>query len=88
MYRVVAKNTGKYNNVMPGTRYCFTKRTVINLATQFLAVKCECKVEKLVRLHHDIFCWSDAEVGFDVWGKIYEAVGKMLSEGVDENPDL
>lgn len=81
MYRVIVKNMGKYNNVMPGARYCFTKRTVINLAAQFMAVKCECKVEKLARLHHDIFCWSDAEVGFDVWRRIHEAVEKMLSEG-------
>ena len=70
MYRVIVKSRGKYNNATLGARYCFTKRTIVSLASTFMAMECECKVEKLVRLHHDIFCWSDADVGSDVWARI------------------
>ena len=80
MYRVIVESRGKYNNVILGARYCFTKRSVINLAAQFMAVECECKVEKFVRLHYDIFCWSDVEVGSNVWHRIYETAEKMMAE--------
>jgi hypothetical protein len=70
MYRVVVKSRGKYNNATLGARYCFTKRSIVSLASTFMAMECECKVEKLVRLHHDIFSWSDADVGSDVWDRI------------------
>lgn len=80
MYRVVVKNKGKYNNVALGARYCFTKRSVIELATHFMSVECECKVEKFVRLHHDIFCWSEVEVGSDVWNRVYVALEKLTKK--------
>lgn len=70
MYRVVVKNSGKYNNVTLGARYCFTKRSIVSLASIFMAMECEYKIEKLVRLHHDIFFWSDTDVGSDVWDRI------------------
>lgn len=84
MYRVVVKNGGKYNNVMLGARYCFTKRSVVDLAANFMAIECECRVEKFVRLHRDIFAWSDVEVGSDVWGKIYDAIEKIIAEEEEE----
>lgn len=84
MYRVVVKNGGKYNNVMPGARYCFTKRSVIYLAALFMAVECECEIEKFIRVRHDIFCWSDVEVGSDVWCRIYEALKKRIEDDEDE----
>ena len=80
MYRVVVKSSGKYNNVMLGARYCLTKRSIVSLASQFMEVECECKVEKFVRLHRDIFCWSDVEVGSDVWERIYDALAKLTEE--------
>ena len=84
MYRVVVESRGKYNNAVLGARYCFTKRSVIDLASHFMSVECECKVEKLVRLHSDIFCWSDVEVGSDVWGRIYDAIAELAAEEEEE----
>lgn len=84
MYRVVVKNGGKYNNVMLGARYCFTKRSVVDLAANFMSVECECKVEKFVRLHSDIFAWSDVEVGSDVWERIYNAIAELAAEEEEE----
>jgi hypothetical protein len=43
-------------------------------------MECECRVEKFVRLHHDIFCWSDAEVSSDIWDKIYDALEELTVE--------
>mgnify|MGYP003441119226 CR=1 FL=1 len=80
MYRVVVKTRGKYNNVMLGARYCFTKRSIVSLASHFMSVECECQVEKFVRLHRDIFCWSDVEVGSDVWERIYDALEDLTEE--------
>lgn len=84
MYRVVVKSRGKYNNVMLGARYCFTKRSIVTLASEFMASECECSVEKFVRIHKDIFCWSDVEVGPDVWDKIYDALEEMATEEEEE----
>lgn len=81
MYRVVVKSSGKYNNVVLGARYCFTKHSIAHLVSNFMANECECTVEKFARLNRDIFCWSDAEVGSDVWNKIYEALEKTTQEG-------
>lgn len=80
MYRVVVESRGKYNNAVLGARYCFTKRSVIDLASHFMSVECECKVEKLVRLHSDIFCWSDVEVRAKIWDRIYDALEKLTVE--------
>ena len=80
MYRVVVKSRGKYNNAVLGARYCFTKRSIVSLASNFMANECECSVEKFVRLYSDIFCWSDVEVGSDVWERIYAALEKLTTE--------
>ena len=80
MYRVVVKTCGKYNNVMLGARYCFTKRSVVTLTSEFMASECVCSVEKFVRLHKDIFCWSDVEVGSDVWDRILDALEDLTEE--------
>jgi hypothetical protein len=84
MYRVVVKSRGKYNNVTLGARYCLTKRSIVSLASNFMANECECSVEKFVRLHRDIFCWSDVEVGSDVWDRIYDAIAELATEEEEE----
>ena len=81
MYRVIVKSRGKYNNVALGERYCFTKRSIVSLASKFIAVECDCKVEKFVRLHRDIFCWSDVEVGSKIWDRIYRALEELSKKG-------
>ncbi len=84
MYRVVVESRGKYNNAMLGARYCFTKRSIVSLASNFMVMECECRVEKFVRLHRDIFSWSDVEVGSDVWDRIYDATAKLAEEEEEE----
>ena len=70
MYRVVVKSKGKYNTVL-GARYCFTKRSVIDLATTFIENESVFCVEKLVRIRGDIFCWSaDIDDFIALWDKL------------------
>ena len=84
MYRVVVESNGKYNNVILGARYCLTKRSIIHLTANFMVSECECRVEKFVRLHRDIFCWSSVEVGSDVWERIYDTMAKLVEEEEEE----
>ena len=72
MYRVVVNSKGKYNNTVTGARYCFTKRSVIELATIFTRMECVFIVEKFIHIHGDIFTWSETEVSKKIWDKIYE----------------
>ena len=80
MYRVVVESKGKYNNAVLGARYCFTKRSTVSLVSTLMAMECECRVGKFVRLHRDIFSWSDVEVSSDVWERIYDAIAKLVTE--------
>lgn len=73
MYRVTVKTRGKHNNAVLGVRYCLTKRSAVSLAVTFESFEREYDVEKFVRLHGDIFAWSDA-VGEDFWDRVDEAL--------------
>ena len=79
MYRVVVKSRGKNNNATLGARYCLTKRSVIDLAVTFESCKCEYDIEKFVRIHGDIFGWSDA-----IDEKIWEKIDKALDNEPEE----
>ena len=83
MYRVVVKSRGKYNNIVPGARYCFTKRSVIDLAVMFARVECEFDVEKFIRIQGDVFAWSDSRVNEKIWDKVYK-----ILEGEDEDAEV
>lgn len=85
MYRVVVESKGKYNNAVLGARYCFTKRSIASLAAGFILMECEYRVEKFVRLHHDIFSWSSVEVGSDVWDRIFDEIEKLRIEKEEED---
>lgn len=74
MYRVIAKTSGKYNNVVLGARYCFTKKSAATLAALFHVDECDYEVEKFVRLHDDVFCWSDSAVSEKVWEKMWKII--------------
>ena len=69
MYRI--KITSK-SHLVPEYRYCFTKKSAMSLISIFIKFGCGVRVEKLIRLHHDIFCWSDEEDDkvFDYFYKI------------------
>ena len=79
MYRVVVKSKGKHNNVVLGERYCLTKRSVIDLAVTFESCECDYEIEKFVRLHGDIFGWSNA-IDEKIWEKIDEALDNEVEE--------
>lgn len=79
MYKVTVKTRGKHNNAVLGARYCLMKRSAISLAVTFELFECEYEVEKFVRLHGDIFAWSDA-VGENFWEKVEEALDKEPEE--------
>ena len=74
MYRVVVKSRGKYNNVVLGARYCLTRRSAINLAVSLESLECKFDVEKFIRIHGDIFTWSDTEVSEKIRDKFYETL--------------
>ena len=78
MYRVIIKSSGKYHNVMMGTRYCLTKRSAINLAVTLDSVECDYSVEKFVRLYEDVFCWSEGEVEEKFWDKVEKKLDKTV----------
>ena len=80
MYRVFVKSKGKYNNAVLGARYCFTKHSVISLAVTFAQNECEFDVEKFIRIHSDIFIWSDSGVSEKIWDRIYEALDNEVEE--------
>ena len=81
MYKVTIKTRGKYNNVVLGARYCFTKRSAIGLAVTLAKAECEFDVEKWTHVHSDIFCWSDSKVSEAFWDKFYRIVEKEQEEG-------
>ena len=74
MYRVVIKSRGKYNNVVLGARYCLTRHSAINLAVSLESLECKFDVEKFIRIHGDIFTWSDTEVSEKIRDKFYETL--------------
>ena len=80
MYKVTVKTRGKDSKAVLGARYCFTKRSVISLATTFTVSKCEFEIEKLVRCHGDIFCWSAFDVSWKIWEKIEKALDNEPEE--------
>ena len=84
MYRVVVNSRGKYNNVILGARYCFTKKSAASLAALFQVYECDYTVEKFTRLHGDIFTWSQNEVSEKVWEKMWKIVEKDLNNSNEE----
>ena len=67
MYRVIVKDRGEYGNVVPGTRYCFRKKSVAELVVIFSERKCDFTVERLVRIHGDIFSWTGNNISEKIW---------------------
>lgn len=60
MYRINVLTRGRFNNVKRGSRYCFCKKSAIEMIDTFMNARCEITVEKLIRIHGDIFCWNDS----------------------------
>lgn len=58
MYKVTVNTSGKYDNVVLGARYCFTRKTAIRLANLFFETDCGVTIAKFVHLGYS-FVWSD-----------------------------
>lgn len=70
MYRVVVKDKGKHHNVVPGTRYCFRKKSVAHLIALFTMNECDFTAEKFIRISGDTFCWSDNYISDKIWDMV------------------
>lgn len=81
MYRITVKTRGKHNNAVMGARYCFTRRSAVRLVALFVGDECNLTVEKWIRVHKDIFCWSEAEISEIFWDKVYKIIEKEQKEG-------
>ena len=79
MYKVTVETRGKYDNATLGARYCFTKHSVVGLAVTCELCGCKYKVEKLIRIHGDVFGWSGS-ISEKIWEKIDEALNKEPEE--------
>lgn len=78
MYRVIVTSKGKYGNTVLGARYCFRKKSAAHLIATFTESGCDFVIEQLIRIHGDVFCWSDN----DISDKIWDMVDTMLEEDV------
>lgn len=59
MYRINVLTRGKYDNAELGYRYCFRKKSAIEMIDIFMDTGSEITVEKLIRLHGDVFSWNN-----------------------------
>ena len=57
MYRIKPLDTGKYQNVEAGYRYCIRAKDVVDLIRLFKRYDCKYTIEKLVRVDL-VFFWS------------------------------
>ena len=80
MYRVVVKDKGKHHNVVPGTRYCFRKKSVASLIALFTKDECDFIAEKFIRISGDTFCWSDRYISDKIWVMVKTMLGKSEPE--------
>lgn len=76
MYRVVVKSKGKYNNIVPGARYCFRKKSAAYLIALFTMSECDFTIERFIRISGDTFCWSDSEISDKVWDMVDDILDK------------
>ena len=76
MYRVVVKSKGKYGNVVPRARYCFRKKSAAGLIATFTECDCDFAIEQLIRIHGDVFCWSDNDISEKIWGMVENMLDK------------
>ena len=61
MYRINVITDGKYHNVIPGYRYCLRKKDAFRLIDDFFEANCNFEVEKFIRIHSTVFCWSNCD---------------------------
>lgn len=73
MYKVIPLDCGKWHNVLPGARYCLTKKAAKGLMKTFLNAECEIEVYKFIRLTRGIYSWSDNDEKVEqLWDEVEE----------------
>ena len=77
MYKVEILNTGKYNNVVTGTRYCFTKNSAVEMVALCTKWECDFSVSKFRKLSGFVFSWSSRELGNNFWNKVNKKLEKI-----------
>lgn len=76
MYRVIVKDSGRNGNATLGARYCFRKKSLVRLITLFTKSDCDFTVEKFIRIHGDVFCWSDSVISEKIWDMVDNMLDK------------
>lgn len=73
MYKIEVTSCGKYHNVVLGSRYCLTKKTVIKFAKLLNEFEANYKITKFVRLADTMFGWTDSDKTLKkIWMRINE----------------
>ena len=80
MYRITVRTRGKYDNVELGPRYCLTKKSALNLIDTFIDTGCEIGVEKFIRIHSDVFCWSTEDYDDKVFDHFWDRWSEVEEE--------
>jgi hypothetical protein len=83
MYRVNVLTAGKYNNVVTGPRYCFTRKIAKDLAKLFVDSGCDVEIHKFYRIHTSpwLFFWRDSYI----WGSGYDEVGFDIDDLMEDD---
>lgn len=76
MYRVIVKDSGRNGNATLGARYCFRKKSLVSLIALFTESDCDFTVEQFIRIHGDIFCWSDSVISEKIWDMVDNMLDK------------
>lgn len=76
MYRVIVKDSGRDGNVALGARYCFRKKSIVRLIATFTECDCDFTVAQFIRIHGDIFCWSDSVISEKIWDMVDNVLDK------------
>ena len=76
MYRINILSDGKYHNVTLGARYCLTKKSAKGMIDNFADAECDFTVEKFIRIHDDVFCFTDWDEDDSVFDYYYDKIGK------------
>ena len=76
MYRVIVKSKGRHDSVRLGARYCFRKKSVAHLITTFAEYDCDYDVEQLIRIHGDVFSWTDNDISEKIWNMVENMLDK------------
>jgi hypothetical protein len=80
MYKVIITNRSNYNKAVLAVRYCYTERSVVDLAVAFTKMNCDIYLEKFVCRAGKTFGWIKVNADQKIWEKIEEALDNEFEE--------